>query len=95
MSDNRRRYRTIKNALAQLYPTEPKGKVARHMGLMGEACYWYTKRSWIETFFSEQKSRGFNLHKSHISEPARLARLMIASCLAYTGRGSLYSRPSI
>lgn len=48
-----------------------------------EACYWYAKRFRIETFFSDQKSRGFNLHKSHISDPARLARLMIAACLAY------------
>jgi hypothetical protein len=36
----------------------------------------------IETFFSDQKSRGFNLHKSHVSDPARLARLLIAACLA-------------
>ncbi len=37
----------------------------------------------IETFFSDQKSRGFQLHKSHISDPMRLARLLIAACLAY------------
>jgi hypothetical protein len=54
-----------------------------NMELVEEACYWYAKRSRIETFFSDQKSRGFNLHKSHISDPARLARLMIAACLAY------------
>lgn len=48
-----------------------------------EACYWYRKRFRIETFFSDQKSRGFHLHKSHLSDPKRLARLMIASCLAY------------
>jgi hypothetical protein len=54
-----------------------------NMELVGEACHWYTKRCRIETFFSDQKSRGFNLHKSHISDPARLARLMIAACLAY------------
>ncbi len=48
-----------------------------------EACYWYRKRFRIETFFSDQKSRGFHLHKSHLSNPERLARLMIASCLAY------------
>lgn len=48
-----------------------------------EACYWYRKRFRIETFFSDQKSRGFHLHKSHISDPERLARLMIAACLAY------------
>ena len=34
-------------------------------------------------FFSDQKSRGFHLDKSHISKPERLARLLIASCLAY------------
>lgn len=47
------------------------------------ACDWYRKRVRIETFFSDQKSRGFNLHKSHLSDPQRLARLMIAACLAY------------
>lgn len=54
-----------------------------NMEQVEEACYWYAKRARIETFFSDQKSRGFNLHKSHISDPARLARLMIAACLAY------------
>jgi hypothetical protein len=54
-----------------------------NMELAEEACHWYAKRFRIETFFSDQKSRGFNLHKSHISAPERLARLMIAACLAY------------
>jgi len=54
-----------------------------NLELAEEACYWYRRRYRIETFFSDQKSRGFNLHKSHISEPKRLARLMIAACLAY------------
>jgi hypothetical protein len=48
-----------------------------------EARYWYRKRFRIETFFSDQKTRGFHLDKSHISEPERLSRLMIAACLAY------------
>lgn len=48
-----------------------------------EAIYWYRRRFKIETFFSDQKSRGFHLHKSHIANPQRLARLMIAACLAY------------
>ena len=43
----------------------------------------YRKRAHVETFFSDQKSRGFHLHKSHLSEPVRLARLLIAACLAY------------
>lgn len=51
--------------------------------LVEEACYWYRKRMRIETFFSDQKSRGFHLHKSRISDPQRLARVMIAACLAY------------
>jgi hypothetical protein len=48
-----------------------------------EACRYYQKRFCIETFFSDQKSRGFHLHKSHISDPQRLSRLLIAACLAY------------
>ncbi len=51
-----------------------------NLELVAEACSWYNKRFRIETFFSDQKSRGFNLHKSHIAD---LARLMIAACLAY------------
>ena len=47
------------------------------------ACIWYRKRAQIETFFSDQKSRGFQLDKSHLSDPARVMRLMLAACLAY------------
>ena len=31
----------------------------------------------------DQKSRGFYLHKSHMADAKRLARLLIAACLAY------------
>ncbi len=48
-----------------------------------QACRHYRKRFSIETFFSDQKSRGFHLHKSHLSDPERLSRLMMAACLAY------------
>jgi len=48
-----------------------------------EACRLYAKRLRIETFFSDQKRRGFHLHKSHLSAPQRLSRLLIAVCLAY------------
>jgi hypothetical protein len=48
-----------------------------------EACRLYEKRFRIETFFSDQKSRGFHIHKSHISDVQRLSRLLIAACLAY------------
>jgi hypothetical protein len=48
-----------------------------------EACRYYQKRFRIETFFSDQKSRGFHIHKSHIADPQRLSRLLIAASLAY------------
>jgi hypothetical protein len=48
-----------------------------------EACCLYTKRFRIETFFSDQKSRGFHMHQSHIADHQRLSRLFIAACLAY------------
>lgn len=48
-----------------------------------EATDWYGRRFTIETFFSDQKSRGFCLCHSHLSDPMRLSRLMIATCLAY------------
>jgi hypothetical protein len=44
---------------------------------------FYDRRFRIETFFSDQKSRGFHIHKSHLSDPVRLSRLLIAACLAY------------
>ena len=40
-----------------------------------EACRLYQKRFRIETFFADQKSRGFHIHQSHISDPQRLSRL--------------------
>src|SRR5687767_814379 len=48
-----------------------------------EAIRYYQKRFRIETFFSDQKSRGFNIQKSHLEDPQRLSRLLIALCLAY------------
>ena len=54
-----------------------------NLELAAEACWWYRKRFTIETFFSDQKSRGFHLHQSHLSDPARLMRLLLAACLAY------------
>ncbi len=40
-----------------------------------EACRLYQKRFRIETFFADQKSRGFHLHQSHRADPQRLSRL--------------------
>jgi hypothetical protein len=54
-----------------------------NMDAAEEACRYDQKRFRIETFFSDQKSRGFHLHTSHISDPQRLSRLLIAACLAY------------
>jgi hypothetical protein len=48
-----------------------------------QACRYYRRRFRMETFFSDQKSRGFHIHKSHLSDPARLSRMLIAACLAY------------
>jgi hypothetical protein len=54
-----------------------------NLSLAEEAIKYYKKRFRIETFFSDQKSRGFNIQKSHIEDPQRISRLLIASCLAY------------
>ena len=43
----------------------------------------YKKRFLIETFFSDQKSRGFNLQRSHLKHPQRIKKLIIAAALAY------------
>lgn len=48
-----------------------------------EAIRNYKKRQKIETFFSDLKTKGFHLQKSHISDLGRLGNLMIAACLAY------------
>lgn len=48
-----------------------------------DACDKYALRFRIETFFSDQKTRGFQIHRSHLSDPERLSRLLIAACLAY------------
>jgi hypothetical protein len=57
--------------------------VVSNMTSAEEALDYYTKRFRIETFFSDQKSRGFHIHTSHITDPQRLSRLLIAS-LPYT-----------
>jgi hypothetical protein len=71
-----------------------------------EACRCYQKRMLtpappaeqvrVETLFSDQKSRGFCLNQSHLSDPERLSRLLIAACLAYwwiIHLGTLASQP--
>jgi hypothetical protein len=60
-----------------------------NMADLDAALALYRKRAHIETCFSDQKSRGFQLHKSHLSDPKRLTRLLIAACLAYLWIGYL------
>lgn len=47
------------------------------------ACRYYQRRFRVETLFSDKKSRGFHIEKSHLSDPKRLVRLLLASSLAY------------
>jgi hypothetical protein len=47
------------------------------------ALAYYHQRFYIETFFSDLKTRGFHLNRSHLRDPRRLERLMLAACLAY------------
>lgn len=47
------------------------------------ACTFYQLRFKVETLFSDTKSRGFNIQKSHLSDPKRIARLLLAAVLAY------------
>jgi hypothetical protein len=54
-----------------------------NLDFLAEAYPWYKRRFRIETFFSDQKSRGFYLGHSHISDTAHLQRLLIGTCLAY------------
>ena len=54
-----------------------------NLSLAEEALWYYRRRFGIETFFADSKSRGFRLERSHLSDPARLGRLLMAACLAY------------
>jgi hypothetical protein len=48
-----------------------------------EISRYYKKRFIIETFFSDQKTKGFQLHRSRLDDPERIKHLLIAACLAY------------
>lgn len=64
-------------------PSEHPLYLVTNLSDLDAAIAHYRKRAHIETFFSDQKSRGFHLHQSHLRDPARLSRLLIAACLAY------------
>jgi Transposase DDE domain len=44
---------------------------------------FYSKRFLIETFFSDQKSRGFFIHKTRLKKAHRIDKILICTCLAY------------
>lgn len=54
-----------------------------NMDVAQQISHCYKKRFSIETLFSDQKTKGFQLHRSRIGDPERLANLLIAACLAY------------
>lgn len=87
---------TLTDAYFTQHGYGPVNIVVWHQGPYKEAIYLlsdldyapaitqlYRKRFKIETFFSDQKSRGFNIQRSHLSDAERLAKLLIATCLAY------------
>jgi hypothetical protein len=51
-----------------------------NMASAAAACRLYTKRFRLETFFSDQKSRGCHLHPSPRAAPHRLGRVFMAAC---------------
>lgn len=51
--------------------------------LLGETCYWYDRRFWTEPLFRDDKSMGFNLQDSRLSDPQRMMRLLLIIALAY------------
>lgn len=50
---------------------------------LDQAVLAYRCRAQIETFFADQKSRGFQVHRSHMCHPERLTRLLLVLALAY------------
>ena len=58
-------------------------RLVTNMQCADEACRFYEERFLIETCFSDQKGRGFNLQKKHMSNPERINRLLMAVFLAY------------
>jgi hypothetical protein len=47
------------------------------------ACHYYKKRFKIETLFGDLKSRGFNVHRTKVSDPERVGNLLMLACLAF------------
>jgi len=94
MSDNQRVFRKVKNHLKKMMPTQPQGHVVTLAMMIARiTCGKKAQRgpmsnevpdgSKDDSVESDQKSRGLPIHKSHLSDPTRVARLLIAACLAY------------
>lgn len=65
----KRRYGPVR--VATWWRRDCKGPIhlVANMTSAEEACGWYGKRFKAEPLFSDQKSRAFHLHKSHLSDP--------------------------
>ena len=78
---------TLLEHLQRSYQKSSRGQTATSvyvwLDYAEEACRLYATRFPIETFFSDQKSRGFHLHKSPITDHKLLSHLLRAACLAY------------
>jgi hypothetical protein len=64
-------------------PAEHPLYLVTNLSDLDAAVAHYRYRAHIETFFSDQKSRGVHIDRSHLSDPARVSRLLLAACLAY------------
>jgi len=52
------------------------------LACLGPAPQLYQRRYWVETLFGNCKSRGFQLARSEMTEPAHLDRLVLAVAIA-------------
>lgn len=44
----------------------------------------YRRRMWVEEMFGDMKRHGFDLQSTHLQQAARLERLLLGVCIAYT-----------
>jgi hypothetical protein len=51
----------------------------------------YRRRMWVEEMFGDMKRHGFDLQSTHLLDAARIERLMLGVCMAYTWLTSLGS----
>jgi hypothetical protein len=78
---------------------EPKCKepiyLVTNMDSPQMACRYYKKRFKIEKLFGDLKSRGFNIHRTKVSEPERLSNLlMLAAALSFCCFALAFAHPN-